>query len=1269
MSRLGWLLDDDLPLLSTVEPQPWTDVPDDLIGQAAKILRPLVRALLLAGHRPYKLDFVRAKANPDVVSLTGDGLTAGTTAALGAPMPSTGSGLVLTVADLVHDHAALAAQAGGWNDLQASETTDFQAAFSHALPVPASQEAPWTGLEPGVGGRVELWSRHALTPEDSAEIKLSQPWADEIAQCAGLIAKDIRDALNDRLSEGGVTPLSRAGLLWLLNPLFWYAHDPTFPGQAFDDAAVGPPVPPPAWPAVTSVDPAELDPLSVLKSGPAPANPNVGLLLAQASLLAPVLAVPARGQIVVNALIFGETFEHGDVFGWNSSRGGDFESLLKANPDVAGDIPTRGRLLISAIRPLAGEDFANAMYYGRPNWLDVLMDLAEMSVLAPAGYPADLVGVSGQAAEVSTLDVVRPMYYPADGKARERVVLEVKGLPAVTVTATRFCEVSLLQAFTWDFLEASPPDRLLKLLVVAGPGVEVTPGVERGLGWDLEVIRVWDYTAVPPRGARVQPELILAPYPLMWEPTTPDSTRYPNGLPMYGLQVLPLPQGVALEYPIPTREGDTPSWRMTATAPEGSGRSRIAFDITFGHGELATDHEAMDPPPAYLDEPSAAVVSLWVSSNVAVRLEFLRGEHSPAPAGFFEVWKIVDPARIPLQGECLPYPGIIRQATLGPPLPVPVELPEEATPLEFPDDERDDSYTDLLRFMMDCGIGFIPIVGDLVDVVELTVSLYTGKDKWGRPMTRFEQAAMAACLLVPGVSNGAVKMFVRGADKVTGTGLGYALELSRRQNQPLLDFVGALRAGLPADIQRDLDRLVGTLPAASLPRTGNQRQKFLDELRDGITRNLDAAQRLGEAVSLDLTADAPMFLLVDLLTDAAPGTLFGRQFWLPALQEPFRRWCRAQRRFPDENSVRDWVVRSTGARGVQRATLQALLGPDVLNAVILQGARPANRPVRLASPWECLGTMFFRGAGALGAASYARAGLEVVTVQLRRLVREVADLAAQGAARITSDGRLLDFDPQRMAFLADRVETLLRNLSPAEPLRPTTAVLERLLLGGNRRIDPADFAEVLLHGMDRIDVLLSAMRQFTGVQSLTIDAFLRFTGRESVFKDLLTGASPQHASLFEVQVAAEEYVRRARAGDPVPENGFIMQADYADGEKGPDLVRIFDNQMQIVESKSWTRAWMLGQPNNSMLKQIERFIVLANNGNQFVVNGRRLPTHKTIILRINTDEFAQVRRISHEEAVEQVEAYIRTVRGEADNIEANNPGWEIVIEQLPLTDL
>ena len=86
MSRLGWLLEDDLPLLSTVDPAPWTDVPDDLFGQSAMILRPLVRALLLAGYRSYKLDFVRSAVNPAAVSLTVGGLTAGTVEARGIAM-------------------------------------------------------------------------------------------------------------------------------------------------------------------------------------------------------------------------------------------------------------------------------------------------------------------------------------------------------------------------------------------------------------------------------------------------------------------------------------------------------------------------------------------------------------------------------------------------------------------------------------------------------------------------------------------------------------------------------------------------------------------------------------------------------------------------------------------------------------------------------------------------------------------------------------------------------------------------------------------------------------------------------------------------------------------------------------------------------------------------------------------------------------------------------------------------------------------------------
>lgn len=61
-----------------------------------------------------------------------------------------------------------------------------------------------------------------------------------------------------------------------------------------------------------------------------------------------------------------------------------------------------------------------------------------------------------------------------------------------------------------------------------------------------------------------------------------------------------------------------------------------------------------------------------------------------------------------------------------------------------------------MKFAADMAIGFIPIVGDLTDAVELSTSLLTGTDKWGQPMTWMQRGMMVAGALLPIVSSKAL---------------------------------------------------------------------------------------------------------------------------------------------------------------------------------------------------------------------------------------------------------------------------------------------------------------------------------------------------------------------------------------------------------------------------------------------------------------------------------------------------------------------------------
>jgi hypothetical protein len=264
MAGLGWLFADDLPRLDPDEFPP--DTPVAILQQMATLAAPVIRGVLLAGYRPYRLAIARAGLGTVVSVDDVIGIDTDTPVQLD-PFPSAGAGVVISLSDLMHDRGKAAADAadGSWLvDPTGTSGIDLFAAFSHALTVEASEAAPWTGLEPGPHDtespkQVALWSLHDwLSPE----------WLTEINDSARAIGADLATALVARFNQGPetITPREHAGLLWLANPLFWFGRDATFPGEEFDPAKVGDPSVPIPWPdAQEETEP--YDPLAVERPG------------------------------------------------------------------------------------------------------------------------------------------------------------------------------------------------------------------------------------------------------------------------------------------------------------------------------------------------------------------------------------------------------------------------------------------------------------------------------------------------------------------------------------------------------------------------------------------------------------------------------------------------------------------------------------------------------------------------------------------------------------------------------------------------------------------------------------------------------------------------------------------------------------------------------------------------------------------------------------------------------------------------------------------
>ncbi|WP_068115099.1 hypothetical protein [Tropicimonas marinistellae] len=73
-----------------------------------------------------------------------------------------------------------------------------------------------------------------------------------------------------------------------------------------------------------------------------------------------------------------------------------------------------------------------------------------------------------------------------------------------------------------------------------------------------------------------------------------------------------------------------------------------------------------------------------------------------------------------------------------------------------------DANVEMAQFVIDMALGFIPVVGDILDIEDLLIAVCTGQDKWGKPVSRFEQLIMFGAVMLPIVSSRALRGFFQG---------------------------------------------------------------------------------------------------------------------------------------------------------------------------------------------------------------------------------------------------------------------------------------------------------------------------------------------------------------------------------------------------------------------------------------------------------------------------------------------------------------------------
>jgi hypothetical protein len=193
--------------------------------------------------------------------------------------------------------------------------------------------------------------------------------------------------------------------------------------------------------------------------------------------------------------------------------------------------------------------------------------------------------------------------------------------------------------------------------------------------------------------------------------------------------------------------------------------------------------------------------------------------------------------------------------------------------------------------ILDAGVRFIPVVGDLIDVVEFAKGWHEGRDLYGRKMSQTDILMLGAGVLIPGSISGASKSAsaIRQLSKVYG----------RRQKKAADIFTRLKKAGITDD-----------------------EKKLFDEVSDLILKGAKVPPRMtAEYVELlnRMYGTRPS---IDLLLNATEDG-----FLVADLQEAYRAYRRGKK---DPLSPREWAEAQRS--GLPATILRGLLGPDYRKA-------------------------------------------------------------------------------------------------------------------------------------------------------------------------------------------------------------------------------------------------------------------------------------------------------------------------------------------------
>lgn len=305
-------------------------------------------------------------------------------------------------------------------------------------------------------------------------------------------------------------------------------------------------------------------------------------------------------------------------------------------------------------------------------------------------------------------------------------------------------------------------------------------------------------------------------------------------------------------------------------------------------------------------------------------------------------------------------------------------IPNNALPLKklAMSEWADNFVAEVTYTVIDIGLGFIPIVGDVVDIADFFQATITGRDRWGRPISQFDLILMGFAAAMPIASSGILRKAgaLAGSPFVTPNIVVQA---------PLPDsFLTRLspiyKTEGPADIA-DLEALFDaseevmnlTFYNRSITSETTRRNVAQSFIADAVTKGGRLMARLDAIVE----GAAENFLrLEDLLT--ADGKNFAFSVFQTDFKDASRRCLKDTGAILTPAKYLEFY-----ARGISRAAAKGVLGAEAVGRVARKTAKKLKSP------------------SFAGRAPRIGAGFPVSNIQADNLIDDVVDYFRAVVAR------------------------------------------------------------------------------------------------------------------------------------------------------------------------------------------------------------------------------------------------------------------------------